>query len=177
MSPLGLHGATNSFPSTLFAMISFLCNSCRQYIEILYFPDPLLLADSFPPFVLQELEVVVLSEITDNDNLENALVHTVRVMLLHRIAGTLNETPDIRLQFSMVFALTVSMDIITSKNKLFMIGLPDVASDTRFLVALLVRCAIGSSCLLCALISRALVIGFLIWKHYQLLEDIKSLLV
>ncbi|VDM93573.1 unnamed protein product [Onchocerca ochengi] len=41
-------------------------------------------------------------------------------MLLHRIAGTLNETPDIQLQSSVVFALAVSMDIIANEFVTFL---------------------------------------------------------
>ncbi|VDN01728.1 unnamed protein product, partial [Onchocerca ochengi] len=64
------------------------------------------------------------------------------------LSGTLNEIPDIHLQSSFVVSLTVNMDIIVNKKRLFMLGgLPDVVSGMRFLMALLVRRAMGSSCL------------------------------
>ncbi|VDK89248.1 unnamed protein product [Onchocerca ochengi] len=76
-------------------------------------------------------EVIVLSEITDNDNLGKALVYTVRVTLLHRIAG-------IRTWVRVYTATIVDVKFCSG-------GLPDVVSGTRFLMALLVRRAMGSS--------------------------------
>uniref|UniRef100_A0AAF5Q5U3 Secreted protein n=1 Tax=Wuchereria bancrofti TaxID=6293 RepID=A0AAF5Q5U3_WUCBA len=59
-------------------------------------------------------EVVVLSETTDNASLRKAFVHTVRVILLHFIAGILH------LQLVFATACIDISDIVVISNKVFM---------------------------------------------------------
>uniref|UniRef100_A0AAF5PJS6 Secreted protein n=1 Tax=Wuchereria bancrofti TaxID=6293 RepID=A0AAF5PJS6_WUCBA len=71
-------------------------------------------------------EVVVLSETTDSASLRKAFVHTVRVILLHFIAGILH------LQLVFATVCTDINDIVVISSKVFM-KLLDLSS-TAFLV-------------------------------------------